>query len=58
MSDLTVVDALKIVRQRAQWCRAEGESDMRSIIYLTDFLMDRVNKGRTKEEIMEEWEDE
>lgn len=58
MSDLTVVDALKMVRQRAQWCRQEGESDMRIIIYLTDYLMDCIDKGKSGEEIMEEWEDE
>ena len=51
MSDITAIEALTIVRERAQWCREEGESDMRSIIWLVDSLLTKISEGKSAEEI-------
>lgn len=51
MSNITAVEALTIVRDRAQWCREEGESDMRSIIWLVDSLITKIAEGKSAEEI-------
>lgn len=51
MSEITAVEALTIVRARAQWCREEGESDMRSIIWMVDSLLTKIAEGKSAEEI-------
>lgn len=58
MNELTIIEALGIIRKRAQWMRREGESDMRSIIYLVDGLMADIIKGKSREEILSEFEEE
>jgi hypothetical protein len=38
--------------------RQEGESDIRSIIYLVDGLMTDITKGKSREEILSDFEEE
>ena len=57
MNELTI-DVLNIIRKRAQWMREEGESDMRSIIYLVDGLKADIVNGKPREEILSEFEEE
>lgn len=52
MSELTVSDALTIIRDRAQWCREEGESDMRNILYTIDSLNTQIKDGKGRDEII------
>lgn len=58
MNELTNIDVLNIIRKRAQWMREEGESDMRSIIYLVDGLKNDIAKGKSREEILDKFEEE
>jgi hypothetical protein len=51
-------EALNIVRDRAQWMRNEGESDMRSIIWLISGLINDIEAGKSTEEIMASYADE
>ena len=53
MSEITAVEALELVRNRAQWCRERGESDMRSIIWMVDAILKKVSEGKSAEEIKE-----
>ena len=55
---MNAIEALDIVRKRAQWMREEGESDMRSILYLINGLMRDIESGKTREQIMNEYADE
>lgn len=58
MAELTAKEALKIVMDRAQWMRREGESDMRSIVWLCAGLMNDIDQGKTRDEIMDELQDD
>ena len=58
MSTLTTTDVLDIIAKRAQWCREEGESDMRNILYTVSFLRDKIKEGKSREEILAEWYDD
>ena len=49
---MNYIEILKIIRKQAQWMREEGESDMRSIIWLVDGLMRDIEAGKSTEEIM------
>lgn len=49
---LTIDDALKIIRDRAQWCREEGESDMRNILHTIDSLKADIAAGLSRDEII------
>ena len=53
-----IIDVLNIIRKRAQWMRKEGESDMRSIIYLVDGLKADIVNGKSREEILSEFGEE
>lgn len=55
---MNAIEALKIIRTRAQWMRKEGESDMRSIIWLTNALIKDIEAGKSTEEIIAEYTDE
>ena len=55
---MNAIEALSIVLDRAQWMRNEGESDMRSIIWLISGLMKDIESGKSTEEIMAEYADE
>jgi hypothetical protein len=52
MNKLTTEDALLLVEERAQWCRANGESDMRSIIYMIFSIKSMIAEGKDREEIL------
>lgn len=61
MSQLTALEAIEIIEERAQWCRSEGEGDMRYITGFTSWLASQVKAGKSSEEIfasLEEEEDE
>lgn len=58
MNTLTTTDVLDIIAKRAQWCREEGESDMRNIIYTVSFLRDKIKQSKSREEILAEWNDD
>lgn len=55
---MTAIEALHIVLERAQYLRSEGESDMRSIIYLASGLIRDIEAGKSAEEIMADYNDE
>lgn len=55
---MTAIEALHIIIDRAQWMRSEGESDMRSIIYLASGLIRDIEAGKSAEEIMADYNDE
>lgn len=55
---MTAIEALQLIIDRAQWLRSEGESDMRSIIYLASGLIRDIEAGKSAEEIMAEYNDE
>jgi hypothetical protein len=49
---MNTIEVLKLIRKQAQWMREEGESDMRSIIWLADSLIGDIEAGKSIEEIM------
>ena len=53
---LMVMDVLNIVENRAQWCRENGESDMRNIIHLTQSIRKDLNDGKSRGDILKYWE--
>ena len=57
-ADLTVYDVIKLVHDRAQWCRKNGESDMRNIINLVHYIESEVKGGKTREEIISYWKED
>lgn len=59
MDEFAAIDVLKIIEQRAQSCREDGESDMRNIIDLVRFLRREISSGKSREQIINEFiEDE
>lgn len=55
---MTAIQALQIILDRAQWMRSEGESDMRSIIYLAWGLIHEIEAGKSAEEIMAKYNED
>jgi len=55
---MNAIEALNIVLDRAQWMRSEGESDMRSMIWLISGLINDIKAGKSTEEIMASYADE
>jgi hypothetical protein len=55
MSELTALEALEIIIDRAQWCRENGESDMRNIIHTASYLHQMVKDGKPSDEIIAEF---
>ena len=53
MSDITVSDAIKILAGKAQWCRENGESDMRNILNAANMLRRMIAEGKSREEIVQ-----
>ena len=51
-TELTVKDVLALLRKRAQWCRANGESDMRNILNTIRGIKSDIAAGKTRDEIM------
>jgi len=57
MEQLTAIDALAIVAKRAQWCRENGESDMRNILNTVSLVSRMANEGKSRDEILAEFND-
>ncbi len=55
---MTAIQALQIILNQAQYMRSEGESDMRSIIYLASGLIRDIKAGKSAEEIMVEYNED
>ena len=55
---MNAIEALVIIRKRAQWMRQEGESDIRSIIWLIDGIIQDIQAGKSTEEIMAYYADD
>jgi hypothetical protein len=53
MNGLTTEDALGLLEERAQWCRTNGESDMRNIVHMIADVRSMIAKGKSREEIIE-----
>ena len=51
------IELLRVVVARAQWMREEGESDMRSIIYMVDGMISALRQGKSVDQILEEYDD-
>ena len=58
MNKLTAQDVLDIVLKRARWMREEGESDIRSIIWLCNGLKTDIASGKTREDILSELQED
>ena len=58
MDKLTAEDVIDLVLKRAQGMREEGESDLRSIIWLCRGLRSDMVAGKTREAIMSEFEED
>jgi len=55
---LTALDVLKLVTERAQWCRENGESDMRNILHTTRCIKGMLKEGKSRDEILAEFAEE
>jgi hypothetical protein len=55
MEQLTVDDALKLLADRAQQCRENGDSDMRNILNTVRGIKSMIAEGKTRAEILEAW---
>lgn len=58
MSELTVLDAINVLAGKAQWCRENGESDMRNILNTASMLRRLISEGKSREEIMEAFDED
>ena len=52
------IELLRVVIARAQWMREEGESDMRSIIYMVSGIISDLQQGKSVDEILAEYDDD
>jgi hypothetical protein len=52
MDQLTVQDVLTLIEKRAQWCRENGESDMRNILNTIRGIKSDIAAGKTRAEIL------
>jgi len=52
MDQLTADDVLKLLTDRAQWCRENGESDMRNILSTAHSIKALMTEGKTRDEIL------
>lgn len=58
MDQLTVDDALKLLADRAQWCRENDESDMRNILNTVRGIREMLTQGKTRTEILADFADD
>ena len=58
MTILTAQEVLDTVLKRARWMREEGESDIRSIIWLCNGLKTDIDAGKTREDILSELQED
>lgn len=52
MNELTAQDVLTLLMDRAQWCRENGESDMRNILNVGRMIKEKLAEGKSREEIL------
>ena len=52
MEQLTVDDALKLLADRAQQCRENGDSDMRNILNTVRGIKSMIAEGKSRTEIL------
>ena len=55
MEQLTVDHALKLLADRAQQCRENGDTDMRNILNTVRCIKSMIAEGKTRAEILEAW---
>lgn len=55
MEQLTVDDALKLLADRAQQCRENGDTDMRNILNTVRGIKSMISDGKSREEIIAAW---
>ncbi len=58
MSQLTVDDVLSLLSERAQWCRENGESDMRNILNTIRSIKTLISEGKSREDILDYFSDD
>ena len=58
MIQITALEALDLIRDRVQWQRENGETDLRSILYAISALEKDVKAGKTIERVLQENADE
>ena len=58
MSKEETIELLRVVIARAQWMREEGESDMRSIIYMVSGIISDLQQGKSVDEILAEYDED
>lgn len=52
MDELTVLDVLKLIEDQAQWCRENGEPDMRVILGRTSGIRRMFSEGKSRDEVL------
>jgi hypothetical protein len=55
MSGLTADDALKLLADRAQWCRENGDTDMRNILNTVRGIKSMIAEGKSRAAILAAW---
>lgn len=55
MEQLTVEDTLKLLADRAQQCRENGDSDMRNILNAVRGIRTMIADGKSRAEILAAW---
>jgi len=55
--ELTALEAVKLLADKAQWCREEGESDMRYIVHMAARLSEQISSEMSRLDILKYWED-
>lgn len=58
MEQLTAIDVIELVAARAQWCRENGESDMRIFRDFAAGLRQMVTEGKSRDEILASFADD
>ena len=58
MEQLTAIDVIELVAARAQWCRENGESDMRIFRDFAAGLRKMVTEGKSRDEILASFADD
>lgn len=58
MSQLTAMEALDLIAKQAQWCRENGEYDMRVILTYVKAIKSLIVQGKTAEEIITHFAEE
>ena len=56
--ELTARDVLKLLTDRAQWCRENGESDMRNILNTARSIKTMLDEGTPREEALAYFKDD